>query len=350
MPSSHPLRSGRRPAAMSRVTSTVTAAVLVLLLAACTDSSRTSAHDDGEPGETPSGWITGTGPSARTPATTEAPTAVEPALRNGRITSAERYLGAHPGHGWRSFDPVSETGLFVSGTGRHSGGPAALTVVGRSGPLARLGCTRDLRCSQDDWLAHGATLGPGADEVTVGSDDHTAQVIGHDGTSRRTIDLGATTAGGAEIAGLRWSADGSRLAVMTVSSLHRRVWLVDGDEGAPELAYTVREPFSILGSPQWSLDERSLLLEVRDPGRKYGADVVVLHLPPEGAATPASVRTLYRSNRHFDWFGNVAWSPDGTRIAVRTRNHVTEISAEDGRVITRDPPIEGWLIWPARKG
>jgi hypothetical protein len=45
------------------------------------------------------------------------------------------------------------------------------------------------------------------------------------------------------------------------------------------------------------------------------ADVVVLHVPPEGLTT---AQTLYHSNRHFDWAGNVAWSPDGTRITVRT--------------------------------
>jgi Tol biopolymer transport system component len=43
-----------------------------------------------------------------------------------------------------------------------------------------------------------------------------------------------------------------------------------------------------------------------------------------------TAQVLYRSNRHFDWAGNVAWSPDGTRIAVRTKDGVVEISAEDG--------------------
>jgi hypothetical protein len=57
----------------------------------------------------------------------------------------------------------------------------------------------------------------------------------------------------------------------------------------------------------------------------------------------------YRSNRGFDWAGNVAWSPDGTRIAVRTRNHITEISAKDGSVIAQHPHIGGWLIWLPRK-
>ena len=95
---------------------------------------------------------------------------------------------------------------------------------------------------------------------------------------------------------------------------------------------------------------------MRTPGqrREYGADVVVLHVPPDG---PATAQRLYHSNRHFDWAGNVAWSPDGSRIAVRTRvpgtvmrHRVTEISAEDGSVIAQHPHNPGWLIWPAREG
>ena len=70
-------------------------------------------------------------------------------------------------------------------------------------------------------------------------------------------------------------------------------------------------------------------------------------------------QTLFRSYRQFDWWGNVAWSPDGTRIAVRTDGRtpdggedplrITEISALDGSVIARHPHNPGWLIWPARE-
>jgi Tol biopolymer transport system component len=252
--------------------------------------------------------------------------------------------------------------------------------VGPAGPLATLTCARDLQCSpEDNYHSYAATLGPAADEVTVGSGDATAQVIGFDGTLRRTIDLTATITGGGEVWGLRWSADGSRLAVVTYQFLSEddatvtRAWLVDRDGGDAQLAYSLwldeTSPIKHAGSDfdgegaiwnasdwGWSPDGQSLLLDVRTPGQRteYGADVVVLHVPPDG---PATAQTLYHSNRHFDWAGNVAWSPDGTRIAVRTRvpgtsmrHRVTEISAEDGSVIAQHPHINDWVIWPAREG
>ena len=53
---------------------------------------------------------------AHTPTPSETHTAIDPVPVNGRITSAERYLGVKAsGYAWRSFDPVSETGLVVTG-------------------------------------------------------------------------------------------------------------------------------------------------------------------------------------------------------------------------------------------
>jgi hypothetical protein len=294
-------------------------------------------------------------------------TALEPALENGEITSAERYLaGDARAYEWRAFDPVSETGLFVTEAERELG------VVDPTGSVATLTCARDLRCPPEaDRVSHAATLGPGADEVTVDSGDGTAQVVGYDRSVRRTLDLGATTGGGAKVTGLRWSPDGRRLAVVTEevtgeSGSTSRVWLVDGDGGDARLAYSRSMPASGYSTGDstdegdgavwvhsgwgWSPDGQRLLLDVSTG--LYGADVVVLDLQPEGAAgvglDPMTARTLYHSNRHFDWAGNLAWSPDGTRIAVRTRNHITEISAEDGSVIAEHPHSSGWLIWPAR--
>jgi WD40-like Beta Propeller Repeat len=317
-----------------------------------------------------------------TPTPTETHTAIDPVLRNGQITGAQRFFGVEAGHYmWRSFDPVSETGLFVTNVNPdRSDDFEGLTVVGPTGPLATLTCARDLRCPpEESYLSYAATLGPAADEVTVGSADATAQVIGFDGTLRRTIDLGATTTGGGVVAGLRWSADGSRLAVVTFQFLGEhdatvtRAWLVDREGGDAQRAYSLwldeTSPIEHAGADfdgegaiwtasgwGWSPDGQSLLLDVRTPGQRteYGAVVVVLHVPPDG---PATAQTLYHSNRHFDWAGNVAWSPDGTRIAVRTRvpgtlmrHRVTEISAEDGSVIAQHPHINDWLIWPAREG
>jgi hypothetical protein len=336
-----------------------------------------------------SSLVTGGDPDrAREPAHTPTPTptekhsAIDPVVHNGQITGAQRFFGVEASHyRWLSFDPVSDTGLFVttvnSDRGRDFDG---LTVVGRTGPLATVTCARDLRCPPNaSWLAYAATLGPAPDEITVESGDSTVQVIGFDGTLRRTIDLTATITGGGEVWGLRWSADGSRLAVVTFQYIDKdnaavtRAWLVDRDGGDAQLAYSLwldeTRPIKHAGLDfdgegaiwtasgwGWSPDGQSLLLDVRTPGQRmeYGAEVVVLHVPPDG---PAAAQTLYHSNRHFDWAGNVAWSPDGTRIAVRTRvpgttmrHRVTEISAEDGSVIAQHPHINDWVIWPARVG
>jgi len=89
-------------------------------------------------------------------------------------------------------------------------------------------------------------------------------------------------------------------------------------------------------------------LELGSVWRRLGAEVVVLDSSPAGSSPAMAPQVLYRSNRGFDWAGNVAWSPDGTRIAVRTRSSIVEISAEGGRVLARHPHTRGnsgWLIW-----
>ena len=364
------VRRGRRRLARRRQL----AAGGVALAAVCvvlTTSLVTSGEPDGvpDPAHTP------------TPTPTETHSAADPLLRNGQITGAQRFFGVEARHyHWRSFDPVSGTGLVDT---RVEPDPdedfEGLTVLGPTGPLARLTCARDLPCPPGaSYLSYAATLGPAADEVTVGSSDATAQVIGFDGRLRRTIDLSTPTAGGGEVAGLRWSADGSRLAVVTRQSVDdddasvTRAWLVERDGGV-HLAYSLWfdavSPIKHASSDfdgegaiwtasgwGWSPDGQSLLLDVWTPRQRleYGAEVVVLHAPPQG---PTTAQTVYRSNRHFDWAGNVAWSPDGTRIAVRTKvpgplykHRVTEISAQDGSVIAQHPHINDWLIWPARQG
>jgi hypothetical protein len=362
VPVADDVRRGRRRVARRRTLAAGGAALAAAGIALTASLVTGSAPDRApDPARTP------------TPTPTETHSATDPVLRNGQITDAQRFFGVKTGdYTWRAFDPESESGLFATGTG--------LTVVGPSGPLATLTCARDLQCSPDyTWQSHASTLGPAADEVTVASADATAQVIGFDGTVRRTIDLMATTTGGGEVAGLQWSADGSRLAVVTRQSVGEddatvtRAWVVNREGGDAQLAYSLWldqiSPIRHAGpdydgeghiwTPSgwgWSPDGQSLLLDVWTPGQRteYGADVVVLQVPPEG---PATAQTLYHSNRHFDWAGNVAWSPDGTRIAVRTKvpgplfkHRITEISAEDGSVIAQHPHINDWVIWPARKG
>lgn len=273
-----------------------------------------------------------------TGATTTRPR-VDRLQRNGRITSAQAHFEQKgvSSYDWLDFDPVEDNGL-------HSG----LEVVGPEGPEVALTCPRDFPCNPHRPSPNsGAALGPGRDELTTVIGDGLAQVIGFDGGLRRTIDLTATITDDEDVTGLDWSPDGRRLAVVTSSLDRERIWLVDGDESAPELAYTSEAGARAWGGPQWSPDGQRLLLETYDGGL-YGADVVVLGLLPESAADPAAVEVLYRSDRHFDWAGNVAWSPDGTRIAVRTKRHVTVIAADDGSVLAQRPPRGGWLIWLSR--
>jgi hypothetical protein len=322
-----------------------TGLLLAPAVAGCADDS--SASD--EPRATASASATATTAATTTTTTAGATPSdeIDPVQRNGRVADAQSHFGEKASsYDWLDYDPATDTGLF-----------GGLTVVGPAGREATLSCPRDFPCPPYAGPTNsGAALGPGPDEVTTLVGDGMAQVIAYGGTLRRTIDLTATIADGGAVVGLDWATDGGRLAVVTSTSSEAgiRFWVVDGAEGAPELAGTMAPPDRAWGNPRWSPDGQSLLLEVYDGGL-YGADLVVLRLPPDGTASRSTVRTLYRSDRHFDWAGNFAWSPDGTRVAVRTkapgsrgRHRITVISAEDGSVIAERPHLGGWLIWPAK--
>jgi dipeptidyl aminopeptidase/acylaminoacyl peptidase len=279
---------------------------------------------------------------------------------NGRITSVQRRLHTDAGsYHWLAFDRASDTGLFVTygfcGACRpRTIDVAHLTVVGPAGRLATVACSTGPLC-RARRLGTAATLGPGPDELTVESGSRTLVVIGYDGSLRRNLDLTATIARGQDVSWLAWSPDGSRLAVVAGRRLDGAdVWLLEGDE-LLTLAYSGSNPW--LMRPAWSPDGQRLMVDRMVPtrsGRSFrssGADVVVFAGTSAGWSPPMTPRVLYRSNRGFDNAGNLAWSPDGTRIAVRVRDGVVEISAEDGRVLARHPQsrrTSGWLIWPRK--
>ena len=105
----------------------------------------------------------------------------------------------------------------------------------------------------------------------------------------------------------------------------------------------------------WSPDGQTLLLDVRTAAITPPTSSSFT-CRPTARRSPVIAQKLYHSNRNFDWAGNVAWSPDGSRIAVRTmvagthRHRIAEISAEDGSVIAQHPHLNGWLIWPPGEG
>jgi dipeptidyl aminopeptidase/acylaminoacyl peptidase len=304
---------------------------------------------DGATGE-PRGPAT---PTSHLTDTTPPRTATGPVLRNGRITGVKTRFGKRVSSDPLDYDPATDTAL-ISG----------LAVLRPEGQTTTLPCPRDFACRYGE----GAALGPGPDEVTTVTPRGMARVTGYDGARRQAIDLTATIADGGEIRSIDWSSDGRRLAFVTSSSAGFRVWLVDGAGSAPELAYTVPSSAAVVregrdvssylyGKPLWSSDGQSLLIE-QDAGGEYGTDIVILRLLPDGAAPPSTVQTLFHSNRHYDWTQSFAWSPDGTRVAVRTRkrdgsrishHQITVISAEDGSVIAQRPNV-GWVIWLARTG
>jgi dipeptidyl aminopeptidase/acylaminoacyl peptidase len=316
----------------------------------------------------------GSGGAGESPSTESAPAATAAAvLRNGQLTSVERYLGRDHGT-LRDFDLASGTGLFVTSEG--------LAVVDRTGPLATLKCGRDVPCSATTgpYGTYPAALGPGPDEVTVASGDRAARVIGYDGTLRRTIDLTATITAVEDVAGLRWSPDGSRLAVVTGEVLRlrvlrggralddrvaSRVWLVDREGSDAQLAYSlldVKESAAAFDAAEfegccriwnledgwsWSPDGQALMLPALSGEGRHSPRVVVLHLPPDGAADRVRAQVLH-SPKGWDDHGNVVWSPDGTRIAVQDGRVVRVISADDGRILAQHEDHPGWLIWPAK--
>lgn len=302
----------------SNVVRTVMAGVLVVAGAACSGSTATSAPHDAGRSRTPSDPAisgeqdTRLEPAVPSPSCWSATAIATPLVTpmvNGRITSVQKHLRRDVGiYYWLAFDSASDTGLYISYGFCRDCRPrkidvVRLTVVGPDGRVATLTCSDGPPCRAH---AHGnaATLGPGADEITVESGDRTSKVIGYDGTLRRTLDLTATFVRSQDIQWVSWSPDGSRLAVLTGRGLQGSdIWLVEGDD-TPQLAYSGNNPWML--RPAWSPDGRHLLVErmiprrSRDSFRNSGADVMVFHRSPAGSSPAMTPEVLYRSNRHFD--------------------------------------------------
>ena len=247
----HPTSAGRRVAAgaLRKVIRTAAAGILVVVVAACTGSSLTlTSHDAGRTRASDPATSGDRDPRPE-PAASSPETATATPVLNGRITSVQGHLRTHvSSYQWLAFDGGSDTGLVVSYRSCRHCRPrgielARLTVLGPAGPVATLACSDRPPCrARVDGTA--ATLGPGADEVTVESGDRTIKVIGYDGTSRRTLDLTATLARGQDLRWLAWTPDGSRLLYMEDGATDQV--LLDPMGGA-----AIKAPWTGMELPDW---------------------------------------------------------------------------------------------------
>jgi hypothetical protein len=261
-----------------------------------------------------------------------------------------------------AFDLVRDVGLFARYELDRALG--RVIVSDRDGQLGEVSCGDAFPCRYDSFWSKEpgeVTLGPGADEVTLKSDDQSVQVLAYDGSPHQTLDLAGALGEGEAIEALAWSPDGNRLAVDTVQpvagGIAARVWLFDRGGGAAQLVYTVtfphsegEHPVADLSSLTWSPDGTRIgVVEKHEvfqnlSYRSVWQGVVVLTLPPAGQAS-ATPQTL--AEYPLDWrVKQVVWSPDGTRVAVALSDRLLELSADDGSEVARHPWIAGTMIWP----
>ena len=239
-----------------------------------------------------------------------------------------------------------------------------LTVVGPDDHRATLACGDQFACRPDDDLWTSAvTLGPGSEEITIETADRQLQVIRYDGEVRQTLDLAADFDRYERVDALAWSPDRRRLAVQTSAN---RIWLFDRDGGEPVLAHTAAFPDSLLPAKgefarltylrglAWSADGTMLgLIEehatfLRSMETPLSLEAVAIQVPGAGQDGPGTATTLFQYNtgRGNTFFGGqVLWSPDGTRVAVRIRDGIVELSPDDGSVLARRPAVRGSLVW-----
>ena len=194
------------------------------------------------------------------------------------------------------------------------------------------------------------------------------QVTAWDGTVRDTLDISDAFSRDADRAlqqypaAMAWSSDGSRLAVAIEPGSRCdpspdlcavQVWIFDRNGGDPQLVHTAPDQLveadgsmpPIIGDLSWSPDGNSLGVVVATRGRPTRPTLVVLRLR-SGEAVRTDVLHAFDDGQHslshldqLDYEDEFpfAWSPDGTRIAVSSRDGVAEISAEDGSILARHP-------------
>jgi hypothetical protein len=321
-------------------------------------------------------------PTAPSPSATETTAPANPMV-NGRIQTTDEYLSRVGAacDGCEEADAIAfdpHTGrLLLAWPDPESRHLERLRVVGPEGQLADLACPDDFDCPEHT-AGVLATLGPGADELSVEVAEKVVRLIGYDGTVRHTVDLSAVL-GDETVYGMVWSPDGSRLAVVTRAApvtgrgFVNNIWLVDRDGHDPTVVYTAsstetlrtgNSSFAYVGSLAWSPDASRLgFIEEHELGHGGGRvesrsiQAVSLLVPEPGEEGPGAVRTLHDYTTIPYYHAVLVWSPDGARVAIRSLGQVLELSADDGSVLARHPFVEKAdvtetlppLVWPARE-
>lgn len=299
-------------------------------------------------------------------------------VRNGRVVGAEERFapeqapcdGCAGTEWWIGYDAKTRRALWtyydLTDTSDGWNSLAGLAVVGPDRERVALDC-EDLACAADGepWSS-GAGLGPGADEVTLKAGARKVQVIGYDGTVRRTLDLSAGLARGAHVEAVAWSPDRGRLAVQASGSDPSpvRIWVFDRHGGEPMLVHTAHRPGAIayVSGLTWSPDGTRVgfieSFERLSPPMwvTLSIELISVGVPDAGAQGPDGATTLYawdpgwaRNLDGLDAQEGFAWSPDGTRVAVGAFDRLLELSADDGTVLARHRAIRGPLAWPASR-
>lgn len=167
-------------------------------------------------------------------------------------------------------------------------------------------------------------------------------VMDRDGGSARAI---LQLRGGRYIANPAWSPDGTKIALQVGSregsngyaSQRSHIYVVDADGSSPvQLTTGMFED----RHPTWSPDSRRIAFERnswldRTVSPPFGEQRFIVVMDADGA-------NLTEVGSKDVWNSSPAWSPDGTKFALRTRGGLVATMNADGTDLKRYWQIEGW--------